>query len=162
MKPTRMRILALTAAVAGLGGYLLARLAYGSIPPLPSYAPISLVLLALVEAALAWIVRDRLAVRRFDASGRPRGRPLHPIQVAKAAVLAKASSPTGALLLGFYAGFVTWTYPHRSSLSAARDTRVCLASAASALALVVAGVALERACRAPEPPDTSTDLQSPA
>ncbi len=136
MKPTRMRILALTAAVAGLGGYLLARLAYGSIPPLPSYAPISLVLLALVEAALAWIVRDRLAVRRFDASGRPRGRPLHPIQVAKAAVLAKASSPTGALLLGFYAG--------------------------SALALVVAGVALERACRAPEPPDTSTDLQSPA
>jgi hypothetical protein len=103
VKPTRPGpLLALVAGFAVLL-YVLADTAYGSVPQLPVYAPVTLVLLAVTELAMAKVVADRLAHRR-DRRGRPRGRPLHPTQVARAAVLAKASSTTGALLLGAYGG----------------------------------------------------------
>ena len=163
MKPTRVSALLAAALVAGVAGYLVAKLAYSSLPPLPGYAPVTLLLLAVAEGAIAWVVRDRVAVRRRDLDGRPRGRPLHPLQVARAVVLAKASSPTGAVLCGGYLGYLAWTFPHRDdSRAAAADVRVCALSAVAALLLVLAALVLERACRAPEPPETTADLQSPA
>ena len=99
------------------------------------------------------VVSDRLAHRR-DARGRPRGRPLHPMQVARAAVLAKASSTAGAVLLGAYGGLFAWTLPRRAQLAVAeRDAVVAGLTALAALALVAAALVLERACRTPEDPD---------
>lgn len=154
MRPTRPGpVLALVAGFAVLL-YVLAETAYGSLPALPGYAPVTLLLLAVAEVGIARVVADRLAHRR-DRSGRPRGRPLHPMQVARAAVLAKASSTTGAVLLGAYGGLLAWTLPRRTELAAARDDAlVAGASAVAALVLVVAALVLERACRTPGGPDS--------
>ena len=150
MRPTRPGVLA--ALVLGFGAlaYLVAVLAYGSLPLLPRYAPVSIVLLAIVEAGMAKVVRDRLA-HRLDRDGKPKGRPLHPMQVARAAVLAKASSAGGAVLLGLYGGLLAWTLPRRNALAASgSDALIAALSAAACLGLVIAALALERACRRPD------------
>ncbi len=146
MTATRPALLLGLALALGLLAYGLAELAYGSLPVLPRYAPVSLVLLAVAEVAMAKVVRDRLLRR-----ARPGARPLHPEQVARAAVLAKASSPTGALLLGGYTGLLAWTLPRRDELATASpDALVAGISALASLALVVAALVLERACRRPD------------
>lgn len=150
MTPTRPRTLIGLAAGFGLLSYLVAALAYGSLPVLPRYAPVSIVLLAVVELAMAKVVRDRLA-HRLDANGRPKGRPLHPMQVARAAVLAKASSAGGAVLLGLYGGLLAWTLPRRNALAASgEDALVAGLSTAACLLLVAAALVLERSCRRPD------------
>ena len=158
MRPTRPGpLLALVAGFALLT-WVLAQRAYGSVPQLPAYAPVTLVLLALTELGMAKVVGDRIAHRagRSGGAGRPRQRPLHPMQVARAAVLAKASSATGAVLLGAYGGLFAWTLPRRAELALAeRDAVVSGVSALAALGLVVAALVLERACRTPEDGDTA-------
>lgn len=146
MTPTRPAALLGTVAAFAVLGYLLVELAYGSLPALPLYAPVTIVLVAIVEAAMARVVRDRLAGR-----GRPRSRPLHPLQVARAAVLAKASSVTGAVLLGGYGGLLAWTLPRRDELAlAGRDAAVAGVSVLACLGLVAAALLLERSCRTPD------------
>ena len=150
MTPTRP--VPLLALVLGFGALadVVAALAYGSLPVLPRYAPVTLVLLTLVEAGMAKVVRDRLK-HRLDARGRPKGRPLHPIQVARAAALAKASSAGGAVLLGLYGGMLAWTLPRRDVLAyGAGDALVAAVSAAASLGLVLTALVLERSCRTPE------------
>ena len=145
MKPTRIAGLLGTVALLAVAGYLLAELAYFQLPPLPSLAPVSLLLLTVLEVGMAKVLRDKLI------RGRP-GRPLHPIQVARAAVLAKASSLGGAVLLGLYGGVFVWTFLRRSTYATAGDdARVAGLSAVTALTLVIAALLLERACRTPEP-----------
>lgn len=145
MTPTRpSSLLALAAGFAVLG-YLLAVTAYGSLPSLPLLAPLTVLVLAVVELAMARVVRDRLA-------GRPsaRGRQLHPLQVARAAVLAKASSTGGAVLVGGYAGLLAWLVPRLDQLaSTERDALVAGLSVLAALLLVVGALLLERSCRTP-------------
>lgn len=143
MTPTRLRTLLLTVAGAGVLGYLLAELAYFELPPLPSFAPVSLLLLTILEVGMAKVVRDKVR-------GRSRGRQLHPLQAARAVVLAKASSLGGAILLGCYGGVFVWTFGRRDTFaSAGPDARVAGLSALTALTLVVAALLLERACRTP-------------
>ena len=76
------------------------------------------------------------------------GKPMHPLQVARAAVLAKAST-TGALLLGFYGGFFLWVIRRTELRAAAHDAWVSGWSALASLALLVAALLLEKACRTP-------------
>ena len=157
MTPTRPGTLAALIIGFGVLGYSVAALFYGDLPPLPRYAPVSVVLLAIVELAMARVVRDRLAHRTRPGVRRPR--PLHPMQVARAAVLAKASSSGGAVLLGFYSGLLAWTLPRRSRLAATGDDAVvAVVSALACLALVVAALLLERACRRPDEPALESDL----
>lgn len=143
MTPTRLRSLLGTVLVLAAGGYLLTEVAYFDLPPLPSFAPVSLLLLTLLELGMAKVVRDKV-------KGRSGGRPLHPLQVARAAVLAKASSLGGALLLGLYLGIFVWTFARKDTYATAGDdARVAGLSALTALALVVAALLLERSCRTP-------------
>ena len=141
MTPTRMPTLLGAAALAALVAYLLVRLTYGSLPPLPAYAPVTLVLLAVFELGLARAVRARLR-------GPVRGRPMHPLQVARAAVLGKASAAAGALLGGAYAGLLAHVLPLQAEL-ARSDARTSAVSVAACALLVVAALLLERACRTP-------------
>ena len=146
MRPTRVRGL-LVWVLAGLvvGGVLVAAV-YGDLPPLPRYAPVTLVLLAVVEVLMARVVRDRV-----QGLARRGARALHPVQVARAAALAKASSPCGALLLGVYAGLALRLLPSEAA-AARNDLLVCGISALASLGLVVAALLLERACRTPDEP----------
>ena len=147
MKPTRISALLLTLLVSGAAGYLVTELWYFDLPPLPGFAPVSLLLLTILELVMARVVRDKVR-------GRSGGRPMHPIQVARAAVLAKASSLGASILGGFYAGIFLWTFPRRDTYATATDdARVAGLSALTAFALMVAALLLERACRTPEPPD---------
>jgi hypothetical protein len=162
MRATRPGALVAVAVAAAVLAYVVAESAYGSLPALPSGAPVPLAVVAVVELVLARIVRDRV-LHRPGRDGRPPRRPLHPMQVARAAALAKASSPAGALLLGLYAGLFAWTAPRADTLSAAsRDVVVSGLSALAAAGLVLAALALERACRVPTPPDDDPRLGSAA
>ena len=161
MTPTRPGTLIGLVVGFGVLAWVVAAAAYGSLPVLPRYAPVSIVLLTLIELGMAKVVRDRLNHRR-DERGRPRGRPLHPMQVARAAVLAKASSAGGAVLLGVYGGLLSWTLPRRDELAASeQDALVAGLSAVACLALIVAALLLERSCRLPDD-DVDDSLESEA
>lgn len=160
MKPTRVSSLVGLAVSTVLLAYLLAAAAYGSLPKLPALAPLSLAVLAVGEGLLAKVVSDRLA-RRRDGLAAPVGRPLHPLQVARAAVLAKASSVLGALIGGAYAGFFAWTFPRRAqTVTFSDDARVSAVCALAGGALVVAALLLERSCRLPDRPEPPGGLGS--
>ncbi|MBC7373571.1 MAG: DUF3180 domain-containing protein [Frankiales bacterium] len=151
MTPSRPSVLVSLAAGFALLGYLLGVRAYGSLPPLPLLAPFTLAVLAVVELALARLVRQRLRSRLA-----PGARPMHPLQVARAAVLARASSTAGAVLLGVYAGLLAWVLPRGGELvTTDRDIRVAGVSVALSAALVLAALLLERACRTPDLPRRS-------
>ena len=145
MTPTRPSTLLTLAAVAGVLGLLLGTTAYGSLPPLPVYAPVSLVMLGVFELGLARAVRARLR-------GPVRGRQMHPLQVARAAALAQASSACGALVLGGYGGLLAHVV-RLDAEQAKADAVVCAVAVAGAALLVVAALVLERACRTPDLPD---------
>ena len=162
LRPTRPGPLAGLVVLFALLGYALAETAYGSVANLPLYAPVTLVLLTVTELAMAKVVRDRLT-HRLDRYGRPPARPLHPLQVARAAVLAKASSTAGAVVLGAYSGLFAWTLPRRDELTVAgSDALVAGLSALAALALVLAALVLERACRTPPGTDADSVDAEPA
>jgi hypothetical protein len=145
VRPTRLRVLLLALLVAGALGYLLAQSAYAQIPPLPPLAPITLGLLAIALAAMAYVVRGKVRGRR------PTGRPMHPMQVARAAVVAKASSLGGALVAGVYGGIFLWTFARRGEVATyGEDARISGLAAGAASVLVIAALALERACRTPK------------
>ena len=136
MRPTRLRTLLALAVVAGLLGWLLTRWQYEHLE-LPLYGPLTAGLMAAFELGLARVVSQKVRGLSLD-------KPMHPLQVARAAVLAKASSAGGSLLVGFYAGYLVHVFP--SDLRAAgQDRRVALASLAASVLLVVAARLLERA-----------------
>jgi hypothetical protein len=140
-------VLLLSALGAGVVGWLWFQTSYDSFVSLPTYAAVTAGLMAVFELVLAKVVRDKLR-------GGGRGRQMHPLQMARAAALAKASSLAGALLLGLYAGFFVWLVPDADrAASKSDDALVAGLSGLACLVLVVAALLLERACRTPPPPD---------
>lgn len=155
MRPTRWPVLVLVALVAGVLGYLLDRALYNDTAVLVAgYAPATLLLLAIAEAFLARSTRARLA-------GRPHTRPIHPITVARTAALAKASSPVGALGVGWYAALLAYVVPRLDAPRPAHDARVAIAGIVTGLMLVVAALLLERVCRVPKRPDGDKEPEEP-
>ncbi len=143
MTATRVRTLLAVAAVAAVLGYVLTELIYFDLPPLPALAPLSLAVVAVAELGVAKAVRDWVA-------GTYRGRSVSALQVARAVVLAKASSLAGSVLLGLYAGAFAWTIARKESLATAGpDALVAGLSAGAALLVVVSALVLERSCRTP-------------
>lgn len=148
MTPTRPPVLMALLGVAGVLSYLLALAAYTWVPALPAFAPVTLGLLAVAELAMARVVADRVRGRRH-----PGARVLHPLQIARAAALAQASSTAGAILLGLYAGQLAYALPRREVLVVAeRGALVAGMSALSCGVLIGAALLLERACRVPDRP----------
>ncbi len=142
MTPTRPWVLVALAAGVAVVTYLLARPGYGALPPLPGYAPVPLALLAVFELGLARAVRARLR-------GPVSGRSMHPLQVARAAALARASSAGGALLVGGYGGLLAHVLPLQAPQARA-DAVVSGVTVGAALLLVGGALLLERACRTPD------------
>jgi hypothetical protein len=148
MKPTRVTLLVALAVLAGGVAYLMTRGYYADLESPPRYAPLWLLLLAIAEAYTALLTRARLA-------GRHATRPPNPLVVARLAVLAKASSPVGALATGAYTGFLIYVARENSSV-ARTDTRTAALGIGCSVALVLAALLLERVCRVKAPPDDPT------
>ena len=132
------------AIVVAAGSWVLVRAVYGSLPPVPLFVGISLLLLAAVEVGLAVVLRGRIAQR-------PGARPLDPIMAARSVALAKASSLAGAAVVGFWSGAVVYLVPRRNELTAAgQDLRGAVVGLSCAALLVAAALVLERTCRTPK------------
>lgn len=138
--------------LVGLGaGWALATSAYGALPAIPIAAGAPFLLLALIEIGAGVLVRRRIEQGRIGVDGRG----LHPLTVARLLVLARASSITGALLAGLWAGLLIELSSAAGRVQAASDdlSGTVLALIAAAV-LVGAAVWLERGCRTPpQPPE---------
>lgn len=146
MTPTRVPTLLLTALICGVLAWLLLRLTYTSLPPLPWTGVPALVVLAAAETWTGRSVRARLA-------GRRPGNPIPPIAVARMAVLAKASSLAAALIGGLAGGFLVFVAGSLDKAAFRDDAYAAAGTFVAAVALTAAALYLEYGCRARGPDD---------
>ena len=139
MRRTGIADLAVPFLLIGVTAYVLLRFSYDSLPPLNSVAAVPLAALAGAEVVAARRVR---AAVRHD----PRARPMAAIVIARCVALGKASSLVAAGVAGAAAALLIRVAPDAGTVhAAANDTRASALLLAAALALVVAGLYLERA-----------------
>jgi hypothetical protein len=149
MGPTRPRDLATVALVALLLGYLLVRLNYGRIPPLPRLSGLAAAALGVAEAIFGYGLRVRIqaAHRPGGAQGRP---PVPPLTAARAVMAAKATALAGAAFGGLWLGLLAYVLPSSGMVIAARSDAVTAAVGLSGSVVMIAGALyLEFCCRAP-------------
>lgn len=147
MHPTRKRDLVLIAVGAGVIAWVVIRAAYGSLPTLRWFVPLSIGALAVIEATLGVQLRARIQRHRGAAM-------VDPLVAARAVALAKASSIVGAIMAGVWGGLLVYAVPRRDMLAAARsDTVVGAVGIVAAVALVGAALWLEHCCRTPDQDD---------
>lgn len=153
MGPTRIRDLAMLAVVVAVVVFLVVRVSYGSLPPLPLLAGIVLYVLAALEVVIAFVVRARVNDREIGShSGQ-----LHPITAARVLALAKASAILGALAIGVWTGTLAYLLTRQDDLAAAdHDRPGTIVGLIGGVLLVGAALWLEYCCRTPD--DPSDDL----
>ncbi len=131
------------ALFGGLAGWLIVVVtnAFGGVPPrIPWSAPIGLAVFAALVGVLAWSTHQRIQVRRER---------MEPSRAVAFLVLGKASALAGALVAGGYLGFAL---PFLTNLDATSPRERAIRSAVAivaGLALCIAGLRLERACKVP-------------
>ncbi len=146
MRFTKPRDLLAAGLVAGLLAHLLIRLAYDTLPPLPTFAGFTLLVIAAVNLWLAFSLRARILRK-------PGAQPLEPLTAARAVAFAKASSVLGAIMLGAWGGVLAHVLPARGEFEAAdHDVVSATVGAVCAAALIAAALWLERCCKTPEDP----------
>lgn len=146
MSPTRAGVLATLAFGAGLVAYALVALLPVTLPAMPWTLPAAIGAVAVAVVLLALSLRRRLR-------GGVGVTPVHPIAAARTVVLAKSCSHGGALLAGAYAGVAVHLALRYVSEARRVDALVSALSAVAALALMAAGLLLERFCRVQSPDD---------
>ncbi len=160
MGSTRPRDLVAVALVAAIAGYLLVRLDYGRIPPLPRFAGVAAAVLGLAEAIFGYGLRARIQTDRSD--GRSTKPPVPPLTAARAVVAAKATALAGAALAGLWLGLLLYVLPESSVITAARSDSVAAIIGLVGAAVMTAGALyLEYCCRAPKPPNAPRDSRAP-
>ncbi|MEV1117092.1 DUF3180 domain-containing protein [Actinosynnema sp. NPDC049800] len=146
MRFTKPRDLLAAGLVAGLLAHLLIRLAYDTLPPLPTFAGFTLLVIAVVNLWLAFSLRARILRK-------PGARPVEPLTAARAVAFAKASSLLGAIMLGAWAGVLAYVLPARGEFEAAdHDVLSASVGAGCAALLIAAALWLERCCKTPDDP----------
>ena len=154
MGPTRKRDLAVAAIAVAILGYVVVNLLYRWFPPITVWTGLSLLVVAAAEAGWGVHIRSKIADGRIgDATGW-----LHPLAVARAVMIAKASAWVGALAVGWWAGVLAYVVPRRGSLKVAgEDSAGATVALVSALALVVGALWLQHCCRSPDDPPEGVD-----
>jgi Protein of unknown function (DUF3180) len=155
MTPTRIRTLVTVAACCAVVAWLVVRLVYSELPPLPWTGVPALLLLAAAEAWSGRSVRARL---------HGRGRPVPPIAVARMAALAKATSLAAAVVGGFAAGFLLYVAESLDKPAYRADAYAAAGTVGAAVLLTLAALYLENGCRVPadkDGPDTPPDSGGP-
>ncbi len=156
VQPTSSRALAIAAVVGAAAGWLvvLAANALGLIPPqVPWTAPAAVAVIALLVGALAYTTWQRIQVRRERIEAQ---------RAVAYLVLGKASALAGAMVAGGYLLFALM-FVSRWEADAPRD-RVIRAGIAvlAGVAMLLAGLWLERACRVPRDPDDEDGYETSA
>jgi TRAP-type C4-dicarboxylate transport system permease small subunit len=172
VKPTRPAVLAGITAACGVLAYAALRLwqHFGSPPPVPLSAPITLAVLAAAVFGVALGLRARLHAYRearlramrgeprvLDRHGRP-PKPIDPLQAARALVLGKAAGLVGAIFGGMYGGYGLTLINHLDIATYRAQAIRCLFAFLAGVALMIAAIVLERILRVPpeqpSPPST--------
>ncbi len=143
MTTTPRRALAVAALVGALAGWLVVVVAnaFDLLPPrVPWTAPVALVLITGLVGVLAYSTYQRIQVRKQR---------MDPSRAVAFLVLGKASALAGAVVSGGYLTFALM-FVTRIDADAPRE-RVIRAGIAvvAGVALTVAGLLLERACKVP-------------
>ena len=154
MTPTRTRTLVLIAVVVGVLGWLALRAVYGSLPPLPWTMVPALIIAAGAEAITGRGLRARIL-------GRPGTKPVPPLQVARMATLAKASSLAAAVIGGIAAGFAGAAAGSLPARAVGHDIAAASTTFGAAVLLAIAALYLEHCCRVPDDPDAARYLPPP-
>ena len=147
IKITPPRALAVAALFGALAGWLVVAAANSFdlvAPQVPWTAPVGLFLITALVGVIAYSTHQRIHVRRQR---------IEPQRAVAFLVLGKASALAGALVAG---GYLTYALMFITRLDAVapRDRVIKSAVAAVAgIALAVAGLLLERACRVPKSDD---------
>jgi len=145
---TRPRELVIAGLVGLVIAYLLFALAYGDLPRLPRLAGVSLLVLAVIEVALAFSMRSRARSRRV----------VNAVSAARTVALAKASSLLGAIMLGAWAGIAGALVPRVPEVTTATsDLRSVVIGVVCAAALIAAALWLEHCCRTPDDDESDPD-----
>ena len=151
VRPTRVRALLLFALI-GAALTLLVMLAVNAyeltVPTVPWSTPVLLFVAALAGTVLARVtyVKNHVVRQRQD-----------PTRAVAVLAIAKAMLVGGSLLAGGYLVFAMFSVGNLDAPLPRQRLVIGLVSAVASIALVVAGWATERACRAPdddENPDT--------
>ena len=146
MRFTKARDLLPAGLIAAVVVYLAVRLFYGSLPPLPRLAGITLVLLAVIEATFGFGLRSRIRATS--------GKPVQPLTAARAVALAKASSLLGAIMLGAWVAVLAYVLPESARVEAAKaDVPSAVIGAVCSVSLIAGALWLEHCCRTPDDPD---------
>ncbi|HYO00779.1 MAG TPA: DUF3180 domain-containing protein [Mycobacterium sp.] len=155
MGPTRRRDLTAATVVVAIVGYVLASLTYRWFPPITVWTGLSLLAVAAAEAGWAFYVRSKIGEGKIgDGPGW-----LHPLAVARAVMISKASAWVGALVLGWWVGVLVYLLPKRGVLRVAgEDSTGAVVAAVSALALVLAALWLQHCCKSPDEPPEDADV----
>jgi hypothetical protein len=146
--PTRPSTLFVAGLVTAAIAWLAISRFYGQFPDVP-WLP-SFVLVALAGLEFVAAVNTKQRIDRRD--GAP---PVDPLLVARYVVLAKASALAAALFTGYYGGVTAWLVTEQQNSNAQADLPPAAVGLAGSVALIVAALLLERACRVPPPPPSS-------
>jgi ABC-type Fe3+-siderophore transport system permease subunit len=140
---TPRRALVVAALFGGLAGWLLAVTtdALNVVPPsIPWSAPVGLFIVAALVGAIAWSTHQQIQVRRQR---------MEPQRAVAFLVLGKASALGGALVAGGYLGYAL-SFVGRFDADGPRERVIrSLVAVVGGIALGVAGLLLERACKVP-------------
>lgn len=149
---TPPRALAVAALLGGLCGWLVvvATNAFDvGAPQVPWTSPVGLVLISALVGVLAYTTHQRLQVRRER---------MLPERAVAFLLLGKASALAGAVVAG---GYLTYALMFVSRFEAEAPRERVLRSAVAVvagIALSIAGLLLERACKVPGSSDGDDDL----
>lgn len=153
MGPTRKRDLAVAVIGVAILAWLLMRVLYSDFPPITAWTGLPLLGIAAAEAAWAVSVRAKIRDGQIGVGG---GR-LHPLAVARSVVIAKASAWVGAVMAGWWIGVLAFLWLRRTEHVAGTFIPGAVIAAVSALALVIAAMALQHCCKSPGDPTDDPD-----
>jgi Na+/melibiose symporter-like transporter len=144
MRTTRPSTLAVAGLACAVLTWLLLRVVYNSLPPLPWTGIPALAFVAVAEAWTGRGLRRRIL-------GRAGTKPPDPLFVSRMLVLAKASSMAASLIAGLTLGAMGYLSGQLAAATPRHDMLTAGITLAAALLLVFAALYLEFCCRVPDP-----------
>ena len=147
MRPTRVSSLGIAALACAAVAWLIVRVSYTSLPPLPWTGIPALLAVAALEAGAGWDLRRRIAGKA--------SKPPDPLLVSRMLVLAKASSAAAAVVAGLCLGFIGYLSGLLSAATPRHDMVTAASTCGAALILAGAALYLEYCCRVPGNRDVS-------